>query len=761
MLLQGVGVSPGVGIGRAVVIAEGSLDYTQVHFAGVQQEKARLRTAVQAFAQRTQAMADALRARLDGQEADILASQILMANDPALLAQTDSRIEAGECAEAALDAVCASYIQLFAAAGDELLAQRAADIEDIRARLLAILLGRSEASIPDVPPGTVLVAWDLTPSMTVSVNRENVAAFVAECGGMTSHAAILARALGLPAVLGAAGAASVLRSGEDVVVDGGQGAVIVSPSGAELARYRKKQEEEKRQAEALQAYRAGPAVSARGQRYALYANIGGVGQTVAADEAGAEGVGLLRTEFLFMGRTSLPTEEEQYEAYASVSRAMGDRPAVVRTLDIGGDKALPYLGQEKEENPYLGRRGIRYCLARPEVFRTQLRALLRAGAERGNIRLMLPMVTGVQELRAARTMLEQEKQALSARGVAFDGAISLGVMIETPAAAVIADLLAKEADFFSIGTNDLVQYILAADRGNADIAELYAPCHPAVLRSIRDVIAAGRAADVPVCMCGEAAADPCLIPLWMAFGLDSFSAGPFALPEVRRTVSRWTEEEALCTAKEALACPDADAVRALLRALLRAGAERGNIRIMLPMVTGVQELRAARTMLEQEKQALSARGVAFDGAISLGVMIETPAAAVIADLLAKEADFFSIGTNDLVQYILAADRGNADIAELYAPCHPAVLRSIRDVIAAGRAADVPVCMCGEAAADPCLIPLWMAFGLDSFSAGPFALPEVRRTVSRWTEEEALCTAKEALACPDADAVRALLAARRR
>ena len=593
-MLQGVGVSPGVGIGRAVVIAEGSLDYTQVHFAGVQQEKARLRTAVQAFAQRTQAMADALRARLDGQEADILASQILMANDPALLAQTDSRIEAGECAEAALDAVCASYIQLFAAAGDELLAQRAADIEDIRARLLAILLGRSEASIPDVPPGTVLIAWDLTPSMTVSVNRENVAAFVAECGGMTSHAAILARALGLPAVLGAAGAASVLRSGEDVVVDGGQGAVIVSPSGAELARYRKKQEEEKRQAEALQAYRAGPAVSARGQRYALYANIGGVGQTAAADEAGADGVriavelniasaepqnleyakytdgvGLFRSEFLYMGRSALPTEEEQYEAYASVSRAMGDRPAVVRTLDIGGDKALPYLGQEKEENPYLGRRGIRYCLARPEVFRTQLRALLRAGAERGNIRLMLPMVTGVQELRAARTMLEQEKQALSARGVAFDGAISLGVMIETPAAAVIADLLAKEADFFSIGTNDLVQYILAADRGNADIAELYAPCHPAVLRSIRDVIAAGRAADVPVCMCGEAAADPCLIPLWMAFGLDSFSAGPSALPEVRRTVSRWTEEEALCTAKEALACPDADAVRALLAARRR------------------------------------------------------------------------------------------------------------------------------------------------------------------------------------------------
>ena len=545
-MLQGVGVSPGVGIGRAVVIAEGSLDYTQVHFAGVQQEKARLRTAVQAFAQRTQAMADALRARLDGQEADILASQILMANDPALLAQTDSRIEAGECAEAALDAVCASYIQLFAAAGDELLAQRAADIEDIRARLLAILLGRSEASIPDVPPGTVLIAWDLTPSMTVSVNRENVAAFVAECGGMTSHAAILARALGLPAVLGAAGAASVLRSGEDVVVDGGQGAVIVSPSGAELARYRKKQEEEKRQAEALQAYRAGPAVSARGQRYALYANIGGVGQTVAADEAGAEGVGLLRTEFLFIGRTSLPTEEEQYEAYASVSRAMGDRPAVVRTLDIGGDKALPYLGQEKEENPYLGRRGIRYCLARPEVFRTQLRALLRAGAERGNIRLMRPMVTGVQELRAARTMLEQEKQALSARGVAFDGAISLGVMIETPAAAVIADLLAKEADFFSIGTNDLVQYALAVDRQNPRVNSYYNTRHPAVMRMIEMVIDAAHTAGIKVTVSGDMADDERMLGWFIRTGVDGFNVSAASVLPLRRRIRSLDLGEPLC-----------------------------------------------------------------------------------------------------------------------------------------------------------------------------------------------------------------------
>ncbi len=320
-------------------------------------------------------------------------------------------------------------------------------------------------------------------------------------------------------------------------MDGGSGrGDRISLKRAELGAVPGKTGGGEKKAEALQAYRAGPAASARGQRYALYANIGGVGQTVAADEAGAEGVGLLRTEFLFMGRTSLPTEEEQYEAYASVSRAMGDRPAVVRTLDIGGDKALPYLGQEKEENPYLGRRGIRYCLARPEVFRTQLRALLRAGAERGNIRLMLPMVTGVQELRAARTMLEQEKQALSARGVAFDGAISLGVMIETPAAAVIADLLAKESDFFSIGTNDLTQYTLAADRQNARLARYSDPHHPAVLRLIRRVVEEGHKAGIWVGICGELGADPALTGQFLEMGIDELSAAPGSVLGLRAHV---------------------------------------------------------------------------------------------------------------------------------------------------------------------------------------------------------------------------------
>ena len=315
-------------------------------------------------------------------------------------------------------------------------------------------------------------------------------------------------------------------------MDGGQGAVIVSPSGAELARYRKKQEKEKRQAEALQAYRAGPAVSARGQRYALYANIGGVGQTAAADEAGAEGVGLLRTEFLFMGRTSLPTEEEQYEAYASVSRAMGDRPAVVRTLDIGGDKALPYLGQEKEENPYLGRRGIRYCLARPEVFRTQLRALLRAGLA-GNLRILLPMVSTRDEFEHALDAVYRAKCALRERGVPFAETVPVGAFIETPAAALTAGDLARRAAFFNVGTNNLIQYTYAADRVNPQVRAYLPAASPAVYRLVRFAVEAAAEARIPLCLCGEGAAQPALAEAYARLGVRAFSLPARELLEVK------------------------------------------------------------------------------------------------------------------------------------------------------------------------------------------------------------------------------------
>ena len=563
----GTSILRGIAIGRLKLHRKEAVETSRTSSLAPEEEYARFQAAQKAAQEQLGQLYEKALDEVGEDNAAIFEIHQMMLEDEDYVDAVKGILDSqGATAEYAVTATGENFAAAFAAMEDPYMQARSADVKDISRRVVNILTGTGAGAVQGDEPA-ILMADDLTPSETVQMDKSKLLGFITRGGSANSHTAILARTMGIPALVGVDFDES--WDGQLAILDGCNHCVYVDPAPELLTAMEAKRRADLEQEALLQGLKKKPNVTLDGTEIQVYANIGGVGQTAAADEAGAEGVGLLRTEFLFMGRTSLPTEEEQYEAYASVSRAMGDRPAVVRTLDIGGDKALPYLGQEKEENPYLGRRGIRYCLARPEVFRTQLRALLRAGAERGNIRLMLPMVTGVQELRAARTMLEQEKQALSARGVAFDGAISLGVMIETPAAAVIADLLAKEADFFSIGTNDLVQYILAADRGNADIAELYAPCHPAVLRSIRDVIAAGRAADVPVCMCGEAAADPCLIPLWMAFGLDSFSAGPSALPEVRRTVSRWTEEEALCTAKEALACPDADAVRALLAARRR------------------------------------------------------------------------------------------------------------------------------------------------------------------------------------------------
>ena len=298
---------------------------------------------------------------------------------------------------------------------------------------------------------------------------------------------------------------------------------------------------------------------------ALYANIGGVVDAQAAVHAGAEGIGLFRTEFLFMDRSALPGEEEQYEVYRQVSQMMVGKEVIIRTLDVGGDKGIAYLGMEAEENPFLGHRAIRYCLDHPEIYKVQLRALLRAGAEHRNLKIMLPLVTGVEEIRGARALLEACKAELGAEGKAYDGDIALGVMIETPAAGLIADLLAQESDFFSIGTNDLTQYTIAVDRGNAQVAKLYTVFHPAVLRSIRQVIAAGKAAGIPVGMCGEAAADPALIPLLLTFGLDEFSVSPTSVLSARKHIADWQEEDAARVTRGAMELPTAAQVEAYLK----------------------------------------------------------------------------------------------------------------------------------------------------------------------------------------------------
>ena len=551
-MLKGVGASAGIGIGKVICIREQNLDYSQVQYQGREQEKARLKQAVETFCEKTQRMAEDIRQRVGQKESEILSGQVMMLSDPFMVSQMEDAIQSGSCAEAAVDTVCQMYIEMFSNVEDELMKQRATDIEDIKTRMLRLLLGVESVDMASLPRGTVLAAKDLTPSMTVGLQKENVSAIITEVGGKTSHSAILARALEIPAVLGIPDALQQLTDGQTAIVDGATGQVLTEPDAETLYHYTKLQEEQLRQKAMLSIYRDKPTTDASGRSYQLYANIGSVMEAQAALENGAEGIGLFRTEFLFMDRPAMPDEEEQLEAYSSVSHLMKGKEVIIRTLDVGGDKEVSYLKMGSEQNPFLGWRAIRYCLSEQPLFKTQLRALLRAGAQERNIKIMLPLVTGVQEIRAARSLLEECKQELSREGLEYDPKIALGVMIETPAAALTADLMAKEADFFSIGTNDLTQYTIAVDRGNAKVEQLYTTLHPAVLRSIRGIIHAAKQAKIPVGMCGESAADPLLIPLLMQFGLDEFSVSASSVLKTRKTISEWNREQVEQVAEQAM-----------------------------------------------------------------------------------------------------------------------------------------------------------------------------------------------------------------
>ena len=551
-MLKGVGASAGIGIGKVICIREQNLDYSQVQYQGREQEKARLKQAVETFCEKTQRMAEDIRQRVGQKESEILSGQVMMLSDPFMVSQMEDAIQSGSCAEAAVDTVCQMYIEMFSNVEDELMKQRATDIGDIKTRMLRLLLGVESVDMASLPKGTVLAAKDLTPSMTVGLQKENVSAIITEVGGKTSHSAILARALEIPAVLGIPDALQQLTDGQTAIVDGATGQVLTEPDAETLYHYTKLQEEQLRQKAMLSIYRDKPTTDASGRSYQLYANIGSVMEAQAALENGAEGIGLFRTEFLFMDRPAMPDEEEQLEAYSSVSNLMKGKEVIIRTLDVGGDKEVSYLKMGSEQNPFLGWRAIRYCLSEQPLFKTQLRALLRAGAQERNIKIMLPLVTGVQEIRAARSLLEECKQELSREGLEYDPKIALGVMIETPAAALTADLMAKEADFFSIGTNDLTQYTIAVDRGNAKVEQLYTTLHPAVLRSIRGIIHAAKQAKIPVGMCGESAADPLLIPLLMQFGLDEFSVSASSVLKTRKTISEWNREQVEQVAEQAM-----------------------------------------------------------------------------------------------------------------------------------------------------------------------------------------------------------------
>ncbi len=533
-MLKGIGASAGIGIGKARKLIEKPIVYAAVAPADPAAEKQRLDDAVQKFCERNEARAK----RMDacGADGEILRGHIAMLSDPYMLSQMQEGIEGGACAEKAVETVCDMFIAAFSATDDELTRQRATDVSDIKKELQRILLGIEDVDLSSLPPQTVLIVEELTPSMTVELDRENVAGIVTERGGRTSHAAILSRSLKIPAVLSVENALALIPSEKEIIVDGSTGEVYTDIDDATRARFIEAQKRFAEQAALEEQFRGKPTVTKNGVSKKLYANIGSPKDLEAVLASDAEGVGLFRTEFLFMDRDTAPTEEEQFEAYKAVAVGMHGKEVIIRTLDVGGDKNIPYLHMKREDNPFMGFRAVRYCLQNREDYKIQLRAILRASAY-GNVAIMVPLVTRVDEICTVRTMVEELKDELDAQNILYKKDIQVGVMMETPAACLIADLLAAHADFFSIGTNDLTGYIMAADRGNADVGYLYSTFDPAVLRAIRHIIAAANKRGIPCGMCGEAAADVHMLPLLVSFGLDEFSVNPTSVLSVRSALS--------------------------------------------------------------------------------------------------------------------------------------------------------------------------------------------------------------------------------
>lgn len=542
-MIKGIGASKGYGIGRVVVFHELDLSYQPRENCDPEAEKKRLNDALERFCEESERLSERIRESVGESEAEIITGHIMMLKDPYMCSEIEKLIDEGKCAESAFETVCDMFITMFSNVDDELTRQRAADVRDIKTDVLAIMLNIETIDLTSLEKDTVIVAKEITPSMAARINKDNVVGFITETGSKTSHAAILARAMEIPAVLSVQNASMILGNGELVIVDGIKGEIITDPENEVKAEYIRKRIDFDVERKNLMKLIGKPTETKDGNKLMLFANIGTPDDANKVVEYDGEGIGLFRTEFLFMDRNSAPDEDEQFEAYKKAALIMKGKTVVIRTLDIGGDKDIPYMNLQKEENPFLGFRAVRYCLGHKDIYQTQLRAILRASAY-GDLQIMIPLVTGVDELRQVKALIGDIMHEFENSGVAYDKSIKVGVMIETPAAAVVADLLAKEADFFSIGTNDLIGYTMAVDRGNSDVAYLYSAFSPAVLRSVRHIIREGKKAGITVGMCGEAAADPMMIPLLISFGLDEYSVTPTAVLSTRKEISRWSKKQA-------------------------------------------------------------------------------------------------------------------------------------------------------------------------------------------------------------------------
>lgn len=565
-MLKGTNASSGIGIGNAVIVEEKELVIKRETVRDAAAEVERFKGALDLTLKKTEELAADLATRVGEKEAEIMQGHMMLLMDPMLTGEIETAIT-GEsiCAEYAIEQVCTTYADLFASMDDELMQQRATDMRDIKTRMQREMLGVESVDIASLPAGTILVAKDLTPSMTAGIKPENVAGIVTELGGKTSHSAILARALEIPAVVAVPDLMNQVENGHVIVLDGSEGTVYIDPDQNVVDDFSAKREKFLKEKKELEQYIGKPTVTKDGVRIELVANIGKPEDLEKVLQYDGEGVGLFRTEFLFMDRTAMPTEEEQFEAYKTVAEGLKGKPVIIRTLDIGGDKEIPYMGLTKDENPFLGYRAIRFCLDRKDdVYKPQLRALLRASAY-GNIKIMVPMVTCIEELREAKALIEEIKKELDEQNIPYKKDIEVGIMVETAAASLMADVFAKEAAFFSIGTNDLTQYTMSVDRGNDKVSYLYSTFNPAVLRSIKRIITCGREAGIMVGMCGEAASDPLMIPLLLAFGLNEFSMSASAILYSRKLITGYSTQELQAVADKAMSFATAAEVELYMR----------------------------------------------------------------------------------------------------------------------------------------------------------------------------------------------------
>ena len=565
-MIKGIAASNGIAIAKAYKLVMPDLTVEKVTVEDVEKEIKAYENAMEQTAKDLETIKEAASKNLSAEEAAVFDAHALVLSDPELKTQVEDKIRNEACnAAAALDEVSAMFISMFESMGDEYFRERAADIKDVSRRLLANLLGKPLPNPALIDEEVVIIADDLTPSDTAQLNKNLVRGFATNIGGRTSHSAIMARSLEIPAVVACKTITDDVQDGDMIALDGIEGVVMINPDEATIQEYTTKRDEYKAYREELKKLVNEKTVSTDGKHVELVANIGSPKDLEGVRENGGEGVGLFRTEFLYMESAELPSEDKQYEVYKEILEGMAGHPVVVRTLDIGGDKEIEAIDLPKEMNPFLGVRAIRLCFQREDIFRTQLRALLRASVH-GDLRIMFPMIAALGEFRKAKGILLEEKEKLIAEGIAVSDSIQVGIMIEIPAAAVLADQFAKEVDFFSIGTNDLIQYTFAADRMSPGVSYLYQPFNPSILRLVKHVIDSAHKEGKWAGMCGEMAGEPLAAPLLLGLGLDEFSMSATSILSQRKLIRGLSQAEMAELANKAINCGTMEEVVELVEA---------------------------------------------------------------------------------------------------------------------------------------------------------------------------------------------------